>query len=79
MRCEVWRRYGGAFTFGPVRWEQCKNDAIVSLTVQQDGQPKTCPVCMKCWREAISNEIEIKNVVPLEAGQQFDEPSDDSA
>jgi hypothetical protein len=30
-RCEGWRRYGGAFTLGPVHWEQCEAQGIVRL------------------------------------------------
>jgi len=67
MRCEGWRRYGGVFTFGPVQWKQCENDAVVTLTVHQEGQTKSFPVCMKCWREAISAGIKIESAVPFQA------------
>lgn len=66
MRCEGWRRFGGAFTLGPVRWEQCKNDAIVSIKVKQDDGEGIFPACKTCWKEAIANkDIKIIEVVPL--------------
>jgi len=67
MRCEGWRRYGGAFSFGPVKWEQCKNEAIVMLELKQDGKIEKLPGCMTCWQEAINTKaIEIISVVPIE-------------
>ena len=66
-RCEGWRRYGGAFTFGPVRWEQCKNLAVVTLTVVQDGITQDMPACMVCWQEALSNGIKVEAAVPIAA------------
>ena len=51
-RCEGWRRYGGAFTLGRPQWEQCKSDAVVLLTVEQDGKVlKDSPACADCWKE----------------------------
>jgi len=52
MQCEGWRRYGGVFSFGSPRWEQCKNDAIVILEVEQEKIEKL-PSCLDCWKEAI--------------------------
>lgn len=68
VRCEGWRRYGGAFTFGPVRWEQCKNDAVVNLKVRQEGEVQEMPGCMECWNEAIENsgKIEILEAKPID-------------
>ncbi len=37
VRCEGWRRYGGAFTLGSPRWEQCGNDATVMLEITHPG------------------------------------------
>lgn len=65
MKCEGWRRYGGAFKFGPVRWEQCKNKPLVKLTVKQEGEVKEVPACKECWQEAIENKIEIQKVTPI--------------
>jgi hypothetical protein len=65
MQCEGWRRTGGAFTFGPVKWEQCENSALVMLTVVQNAKKEELPACRKCWNEAIENKIEISAVVPL--------------
>lgn len=64
-RCEGWRRYGGAFTFGPVKWEQCKNEGIVFIKFKDDGKIKTLPACKECWNECLSNGIEIIEVRPI--------------
>lgn len=64
-RCEGWRRTGGAFTLGPVRWQQCENTAIVRLTVTQAGETEQISACLECWREATGREIEILEAVPL--------------
>lgn len=63
-RCEGWRRYGGAFSLGPVKWEQCKEDAIVMLTVVQDGKTEKLPACKTCWKECIEKNIRIEKVEP---------------
>lgn len=57
-QCDAWRRRGGAFTLGPVQWEQCKNDAVVLLTVRNpDGSVVTdSPACMECWKEGQETE-----------------------
>jgi hypothetical protein len=65
VRCEGYRRHGGAFTLGPVTWKQCTNDAVVSLVVVQDGKKETLPACMTCWNECISTGVTIKSVTPL--------------
>ena len=65
MRCEGWRRYGGAFTLGPPEWVQCENDAIVLLTVQQE-KVETLPSCSDCWKEGIKRGITILKVEPVE-------------
>lgn len=64
-RCEGWRRYGGVFTFGPVKWVQCKERGIVSLTVKQDGKTQTLPSCKTCWNEAIEKGIKITKATPI--------------
>jgi hypothetical protein len=64
VRCEGWRRYGGAFTLGPVRWEQCSNEAIVMLTVKQE-KVENLPACKACWQEAIDKKIEIVKAEPI--------------
>jgi hypothetical protein len=64
MRCEGWRRRGGAFTFGPVKWEQCNNDAVVMLEVEQ-GQVEKQPACLACWNEAVERRIKIISSVPI--------------
>jgi hypothetical protein len=65
MKCEGMRRYGGAFTLGPVRWEACKEPAEVMLTVKQEGEVETLPACKTCWKEVIENKIEVLKVEPL--------------
>lgn len=65
MKCEGYRRYGGAFTLGPVKWVQCTNDAIVNITFVQDEKELTLPGCMECWQECIENKLNIKSVVPI--------------
>ena len=66
MRCEGWRRYGGAFTLGPVKWEQCKNEAVVILTVKQE-EIEDLPACLDCWNEAIDRRIKIISSKPIKA------------
>lgn len=71
MRCEGWRRKGGAFTFGPVVWKQCSNEASVMLTVLQKpkGEKKkirqVLPACPTCWQECIDTGIEIEKAAPI--------------
>ena len=79
MRCEGWRRRGGAFTLGPVTWKQCDNDAIVSIAARQDGKLTTQPSCLVCWNEALETGIEIASVTPLqeEDDRHMEEVSED--
>lgn len=67
MQCEGWIRTGGAFTLGPVKWEQCKSDAVVELTVIQDEKQETFPACQICWKEGIEKSIVIKEITPLQS------------
>ena len=73
-RCEGWRRYGGAFTLGPVYWVQCNEQGIVALTLRQDGKTKTLPACKTCWQECIDNKIEIVKVVPMKPANRKGQP-----
>jgi hypothetical protein len=66
MRCEGWHRYGGAFSFGPVKWVQCENEAVVELLVEQDGKEKLWPACLTCWKEAVANKMKIIQAFPIE-------------
>ena len=52
MRCEGYRRYGGAFALGPVTWRQCENEAVLVLTVMQEDEA-SFPACAICVNEAI--------------------------
>ena len=65
MRCEGWRRYGGAFTFGPPQWVQCHEDATVLITHKTKDGEETTPGCNRCWEECIENNVEIIKVVPI--------------
>jgi hypothetical protein len=65
LRCEGWRRHGGAFTFGPVTWKQCTETPTVWLKVKQTGKTQRMPACPTCWQESIDNEIEILEAVPI--------------
>lgn len=51
-RCEGYIRHGGAFSLGPIRWEQCKRRAIVNLEFREKGKRhlKMLPACAGCWR-----------------------------
>ena len=60
MRCQGYRRYGGAFSLGPVVWRQCKEDAVATLTVVQDGKEELFPACVVCWAECVNTGIQIK-------------------
>jgi len=64
MRCEGWRRTGGAFTLGQVEWKQCEKEAIVMLKVKQ-GKEETLPACLECWNECKEKKIEILGAEPL--------------
>ena len=66
-QCEGWRRTGGAFSFGPVRWDQCENEAVVTITVIQEGkQEEPMPACMTCWQECEStSDITVLRAEPL--------------
>lgn len=65
IRCEGWERFGGIFTFGPVRWVQCPNDAVVMLKVKQDGKVSNQPACLGCWGKGKTNKIKIISSVLL--------------
>lgn len=63
LLCEGYRRYGGAFTFGPMKWEQCKEKAEFQITVKQEEEgTQTFPMCKTCWKEAVKNKMDIKEV-----------------
>lgn len=69
MRCEGWRRHGGVFTLGPVRWTQCEKDAVVILRVKQEKISKQ-PACLGCWNEGVERGIKILSAKPIEKGKQ---------
>ena len=61
--CGGERRYGGVFTFGPVKWEKCKNKPIVIIQIQhKNKQTENIPACLECWKECIENKLKILKV-----------------
>jgi hypothetical protein len=68
-QCQGFRRYGGAFTLGPVRWEQCKEAPIVLITLISGttGKPTTMPACNTCWLECINQKVELIKVEPYKS------------
>ena len=70
IRCEGWRRYGGAFSLGPMQWEQCPGAAVVMLTVKQEGYIKAWPACLECWAEAIDSGLKVRDVRLIGTGGQ---------
>ncbi len=74
MRCEGYYKYGSFMTFGPRRWEQCENEAIVMIrfidqqnnnNYEGEGQERTLPACAKCWQQCITDHMEILEVTPI--------------
>ena len=64
-QCEGYRRYGGAFSLGPVTWEQCKKVATVLLTISEGSKEQTLPSCQVCWDECLQNNIKVIRVKPI--------------
>jgi hypothetical protein len=66
-RCEGWRRYGGAFTLGPVHWEQCEAQGIVRLKFKDadTGKVRTLPACKECWAECLATGVTIIEAKPI--------------
>ena len=60
-RCMGQRRYGGAFTLGPVRWERCKNPAVFIVDTEDDKGPFRTTICLECWKEAEAEKLPIRN------------------
>lgn len=64
--CEGYRRYGGAFSFGPVKWVACEEKAIVRILVVQDGVEKGYNGCLQCWNECIASKaITVIRAIPI--------------
>lgn len=64
-KCEGYHRRGGAFTLGPVVWEQCENAATVNLTIRDKRETKTLPACDQCWQKVIDSGLEIIEAKPI--------------
>lgn len=67
-QCEGWRRYGGAFTMGPVTWEQCKEKATVMVEGKNHDETlyKTLPMCDTCLREAqTTTGVKVRKITPI--------------
>jgi len=41
------------------KWVQCENDAVMKITVIQDGESKTFPVCKDCYELTMEHNIPI--------------------
>ena len=65
VRCEGWRRIGGAMSFGPPEWTQCENNAVVMLDVVQDKKREKLPACQTCLQEALATRS--VNVLAVES------------
>ncbi len=72
MKCEGYRRSGGVFTFGPVKWVQCENTATVKIKFKQRDEPiDTLPACNDCWQECIKGKnVNILSVTPITSGKR---------
>jgi hypothetical protein len=66
MQCEGFRRHGGAFSFGPVTWVQCTNEATAVIEVKQDGKTNKFPACDVCQQECGERGIKVVSVTPVE-------------
>ena len=76
VRCEGYRRFGGAFSLGPVTWQQCSERAIAVLTIEQDGKVQDVPACSKCWTEAMYyGGIKITATRPVAPNNEVSEPA----
>jgi hypothetical protein len=74
-KCEGIRRFGGAFTLGPVRWVRCEEEPIVVLSVLQDKatSPTDFLACKTCWEEALKTSgIKVLPARPIQ-GEHKDE------
>jgi hypothetical protein len=63
--CGGWRRYGGAFTLSPIKWEKCKETPTVMLWFKQHGRVDVMPACNECWAECINTGITITRAEPI--------------
>lgn len=71
IRCEGYRK-PGAFQLAPPVWTQCENDAIVMITIEQEGKIASFPACEKCWQDAIDRKIKIISVCPIVDGMDIE-------
>lgn len=63
LQCQGWRRTGGAFSLGPVTWNQCEEIPAVMLIVK--GQTEPMAACGICWNECIETGVEILTATPI--------------
>lgn len=65
-QCDGWVRTGGAFTVGGTpEWEQCKNEATMVVTVQQETiEDMAC--CDECLQRIGDYNIPVLDQVYLE-------------
>lgn len=64
--CGGMRRYGGAFSFGPVQWVKCDQKPTVVIQIkQEEGLVENVPACTQCWKECIDKKMNILKVEPI--------------
>lgn len=52
QQCEGYRMYGSFMTFGPRKWERCKNNAEFFITTKlESGGASTLPGCAQCLQD----------------------------
>lgn len=71
-KCEGYRRYGGAFTMGPVQWVPCTETATVIIRVRQKNKDiDELPACLTCWGEAMENDgMEVLSARPISSSNE---------
>ncbi len=55
-QCEGFERRGGAFSFGPPQWIQCKNEAKFIATKKKNEKVPLCPECVQKAKEFIPRQ-----------------------
>tara|TARA_Y100000310_G_scaffold56232_1_gene51603 strand:+ start:31532 stop:31816 length:285 start_codon:yes stop_codon:yes gene_type:complete len=66
LKCNGYRRYGGAFTLGNPEWEKCRETPTVMIKVK--NVKKAMPACPHCWQELLDSDDdaqEIESVEPI--------------
>lgn len=50
---------------GMPEWEQCSEEAVVTLEVEQHMRIQNLPACLTCWNEANDSGIKILKATPI--------------